>query len=95
MRALSFLFALMVGLVMAFLAPALASSHGQAPMAMGAPEMAGVAPELINAAASDSLATDLLTSDLLATDPLAADQLSTDLLAELSMDPAPGLDIAA
>jgi hypothetical protein len=70
MRALSFLFALMVGLAMAFLAPALAGGHGQAPLAMVAPELAGLAPEFTDAAASD-------------------------LLAELSIDPAPGFDVAA
>ncbi len=59
MRALSFLFALMVGLVMAFLAPAMAGGHDQAPSALVAPEMADVA-------ATDSEATDLLASDLLA-----------------------------
>jgi hypothetical protein len=68
MRALTFLFALMVGLAMAFLAPALAGGHDQAPAAIVAPEMA------------DATATDLL---------------ATDLLAELSIDPAAGLDVAA
>lgn len=83
MRALTFLFALMVGLAMAFLAPAMAGGHGQAPAAMVAPEMA------------DAAATDLLDTDRLATDLLATDLLSSDLLAELSIDPAPGLDVAA
>jgi hypothetical protein len=73
MRALSFLFALMVGLAMSFLAPAMAGGHDQAPAAM-------VAPEMADASASDLLATDLLSSDL---------------LAELSIDPAPALDVAA
>jgi hypothetical protein len=73
MRALTFLFALMVGLAMAFLAPAMAGGHDQAPAAM-------VAPEMADAPASDLLATDLLSSDL---------------LAELSIDPAPALDVAA
>ncbi len=59
MRALTFLFALMVGLAMAFLAPAMAGGHDQAPAAI-------VAPEMADAAATDLLATDLLSSDLLA-----------------------------
>ncbi|WP_216912143.1 MULTISPECIES: hypothetical protein [unclassified Synechococcus] len=69
MRALTFLFALMVGLAMAFLAPAMAGGHDQAPAAM-------VAPELADAAATDLLATDLLASDLLSSDLLA--ELSID-----------------
>ncbi len=80
MRALTFLFALMVGLAMAFLAPAIAGGHDQAPAAMVVPEMTVIAPEFADAAATDLLATDLLSSDL---------------LAELSIDPAPGLDVAA
>lgn len=69
MRALSFLFALMVGLAMAFLAPALAGGHGQAPAAL-------VAPAFTDAAATDSMATDLVATDLLAGDLLA--ELSID-----------------
>ncbi len=69
MRALTFLFALMVGLAMAFLAPAMAGGHDQAPAAM-------VAPEMADAAATDLLATDLLASDLLSSDLLA--ELSID-----------------
>jgi hypothetical protein len=69
MRALTFLFALMVGLVMAFLAPAMAGGHDQAPAAM-------VAPEMADAAATDLLASDLLPSDLLSSDLLA--ELSID-----------------
>lgn len=83
MRALTFLFALMVGLAMAFLAPAMAGGHDQAPAAI-------VAPEMADAPATDSMATDSLATDLLATD-----LLSSDLLAELSIDSAPGLDVAA
>ncbi|MCP9796308.1 MULTISPECIES: hypothetical protein [Cyanophyceae] len=71
MRALTFLFALMVGLAMAFLAPAMAGGHNQAPAAMVAPEMAAMADEP------------------------AADQLVSDLLTDLSIDPAPVLDVAA
>ncbi len=85
MRALTFLFALMVGLAMAFLAPAIAGGHDQAPAAMVVPEMTVIAPEFTEAAAIDTMATDLLATDL----------LSSDLLAELSIDPAPGLDVAA
>lgn len=69
MRALTFLFALMVGLAMAFIAPAMAGGHDQAPAAM-------VAPEMADAAATDLLATDLLASDLLSSDLLA--ELSID-----------------
>ncbi|WP_216918621.1 hypothetical protein [Synechococcus sp. CCAP 1479/9] len=69
MRALTFVFALMVGLAMAFLAPAMAGGHDQAPAAVVAPEMADVA-------ATDLLATDLLASDLLSSDLLA--ELSID-----------------
>ncbi len=69
MRALTFLFALMVGLAMAFLAPAMAGGHDQAPAAV-------VAPEMADAAATDLLATDLLASDLLSSDLLA--ELSID-----------------
>jgi hypothetical protein len=57
MRALTFLFALMVGLAMAFLAPAMAGGHNQAPAAMVAPEMAAMAEE----PAADQLISDLLT----------------------------------
>jgi hypothetical protein len=83
MRALSFLFALMVGLAMAFLAPALAGGHDQAPAAIIATEMAAAVP-------TDSMATDHLASDLLATD-----LLSSDLFTELSIDQASDLDVAA
>ncbi|MBD2720277.1 hypothetical protein [Synechococcus sp. FACHB-909] len=69
MRALTFLFALMVGLAMAFLAPAMAGGHDQAPAAM-------VAPEMADAAATDLLASDLLAADLLSSDLLA--ELSID-----------------
>ncbi len=69
MRALTFLFALMVGLAMAFLAPAMAGGHDQAPAAM-------VAPEMADAAATDLLASDLLAADLLSSDLLA--ELSMD-----------------
>ena len=61
MRALSFLFALMVGLALAFFAPAMAGGHGQAPEAIVAPEA-----EQISTESSDLLTSDLLTSDLLA-----------------------------
>ncbi len=90
MRALTFLFALMVGLAMAFLAPAMAGGRDQAPAAMVPPEMAALEPEFADAAATETAATDLLDMDRLATD-----LLSSDLLAELSIDPAPGLDVAA
>ncbi|MEA5392497.1 hypothetical protein VB738_14635 [Cyanobium gracile UHCC 0139] len=82
MRALSFLFALMVGLAMAFLAPALAGGHGQATAAMAAPEMAVIAPVSTGEADTDSMATDLLPTDVLA----------SDLLAELGIDPTLTLD---
>jgi hypothetical protein len=95
MRALSFLFALMVGLAMAFLAPAMAGGHGQAPAAMVAPEMATIAPEFADTAATETVATDTEATDLLDMDRLATDLLSSDLLAELSIDAAPGLDVAA
>jgi hypothetical protein len=85
MRALSFLFALLVGLAMAFLAPVMAAGHGQAPAALVAPAMASIAPESADGAATDGMAADLL----------ATDRLASDLLAELGIDPAPGLDIAA
>ena len=55
MRALSFLFALMVGLALAFFAPAMAGGHGQAPEAIVAPEV-----EQISTESSDLLASDLL-----------------------------------
>ena len=55
MRALSFLFALMVGLALAFFAPAMAGGHGQAPEAIVAPEA-----EQISTESSDLLASDLL-----------------------------------
>ncbi|MCP9835253.1 MULTISPECIES: hypothetical protein [unclassified Cyanobium] len=77
MRALSFLFALMVGLVLAFIAPAMAGGRGQAPEAMVAPELAQISAE-----SSDPLAMDGQTTDLLA----------ADLLAELSIDLAPAID---
>ncbi|MBD2549442.1 hypothetical protein H6G65_07560 [Microcystis elabens FACHB-917] len=72
MRALAFLFSLMVGLAMAFLAPALAGGHEQAPPAM------------------------IATTYGMAVDQMVADDLpSGDLLAELGIDPAPVLDVAA
>lgn len=77
MRALSFLFALMVGLVLAFVAPAMAGGRGQTPEAMLAPEVAQISD-----ASSNQLATDGQTTDFLA----------ADLLAELSIDLAPALD---
>lgn len=83
MRALTFLFALMVGLATAFLAPAMAGGHGQTPAAMVAPAMA------------DPAAADAPITDALAADSLTIDLLSSDLLADLSIDPAPGLDVAA
>lgn len=55
MRALSFLFALMVGLALAFFAPAMAGGHAQAPEAIVAPEA-----EQISTESSDLLASDLL-----------------------------------
>ncbi|MBW4529120.1 MAG: hypothetical protein KME02_00390 [Aphanothece saxicola GSE-SYN-MK-01-06B] len=55
MRALSFFFALMVGLALAFFAPAMAGGRGQAPEAVMAPEAA-----LISSESSDQLAADLL-----------------------------------
>jgi hypothetical protein len=58
MRALSFLFALMVGLAMAFLAPAMAGGHPDAPEAMMAPLASETSP-----ASTDQLAGELL-SDL-------------------------------
>ena len=82
MRALSFFFALMLGLVLASVAPALAGGRGQTPEAMLAPAAAEIGTE-----SSDPLATDGQATDLLATDLLAA-----DLLAELSIDLAPSLD---
>jgi hypothetical protein len=54
MRALSFLFALMVGLALACIAPAMAGGRGQAPEAMMAPEAAVISSE-----SSDLLASDL------------------------------------
>ncbi len=80
MRALSFFFALMVGLVLAFFAPAMAGGRAQAPEAMMAPDVAGISSE---------------SSDLLATDGQSADQLAADLLAELTIDLAPALDAAS
>jgi hypothetical protein len=77
MRALSFFFALMVGLALAFFAPAMAGGRAQAPEAMVAPEAAGISSE---------------SADLLASDGLSADQLTADLLAELTIDGAPALD---
>ena len=77
MRALSFFFALMVGLVLAFFAPAMAGGRAQAPEVMMAPEVAEISSE---------------SSDLLATDGQGADQLAADLLAELTIDLAPALD---
>jgi hypothetical protein len=62
MRALAFLFSLMVGLAMAFLAPALAGSHDQAPAAM--------------VVTADSMAADQLASDLVADDLPAGDLLA-------------------
>lgn len=56
MRALSFFFALMVGLVLAFLSPAMAGGRDNAPQAMIAPVATEVSPE-----SSDQLATDLLS----------------------------------
>jgi hypothetical protein len=82
MRALSFFFALMLGLVLASVAPALAGGRGQTPEAMLARAAAEIGTE-----SSDPLATDGQATDLLATDLLAA-----DLLAELSIDLAPSLD---
>lgn len=76
MRALAFFFSLMVGLAMAFLAPALAGSHDQAPAAMVA-------------------TTDSMAADQLAGEQVADDLSAGDLLAELSIDPAPVLDVAA
>ncbi|WP_216900147.1 hypothetical protein [Synechococcus sp. CCY 9618] len=55
MRALTFFFALMVGLAMAFLAPAMAGGRDQAPAAMMAPLATDLSPE-----PSDQLASDLL-----------------------------------
>jgi hypothetical protein len=55
MRALSFFFALMVGLALAFFAPAMAGGRAQAPEAMMAPEAAEISTE-----SSDQLAADLL-----------------------------------
>lgn len=79
MRALSFLFALMVGLALAFFAPAMAGGRGQAPEAMLAPEAVQ-----ISEASNDQLAMDGQITDFLV----------TDLLAELSIDLAPALDDA-
>jgi len=56
MRALSFFFALMVGLALACIAPAMAGGRGQAPEAVMAPEVAVISTE----------STDLLASDLFA-----------------------------
>ena len=67
----------MVGLALAFFAPAMAGGHAQAPEAVIAPEVAGISSE---------------SSDLLATDGQGADQLAADLLAELTIDLAPSLD---
>lgn len=58
MRALTFFFALMVGLAMAFLAPAMAGGTERSPEVVAAPVTTELSPE-----ASDELATDLL-SDL-------------------------------
>jgi hypothetical protein len=58
MRALSFFFALMLGLVLAFLAPAMAGGEAMAPAAMIAPETS-----LQGATSSESL--DALAADLL------------------------------
>ncbi|MCT0206669.1 hypothetical protein [Synechococcus sp. CS-1332] len=77
MRALSFLFALMVGLALACIAPAMAGGRGLAPEAMMAPEVAEISTE-----SADLLASDVATTDL----------LTADLLAELSIDMAPSLD---
>lgn len=77
MRALSFLFALMVGLALAFIAPAMAGGRDLAPEAMMAPEAAEISTE-----SADHLASDVATTDL----------LTADLLAELSIDMAPSLD---
>ncbi|MEA5441521.1 hypothetical protein [Cyanobium gracile] len=55
MRALSFFFALMVGLALAFFTPAMAGGRGQAPEVMMAPEAAPISSE-----SSDQLAADLL-----------------------------------
>jgi hypothetical protein len=63
MRALSFFFALMVGLVLAFLAPAMAGGEAMAPEPMMAPETS-----LEDAASADSL--DALAADLLASPDL-------------------------
>lgn len=80
MRALSFFFALMVGLALAFFAPAMAGGRAQAPEAMMAPELTGISSE---------------SSDLLTSDGQSADQLAADLLAELTIDLAPSLDATA
>ncbi len=80
MRALSFFFALMVGLVLAFFAPAMAGGPDQAPGAVLAPEVAVISTE---------------SADLLGSDGVSVDQLTADLLAELSIDLAPTVDAAA
>lgn len=67
----------MVGLALAFFAPAMAGGRAQAPEAMMATELAGISSE---------------SSDLLASDGQSADQLAADLLAELTIDLAPSLD---
>lgn len=77
MRALSFFFALMLGLALACIAPAMAGGRGQAPEAGLASEAAVISTE-----SNDQLAMDGQTTDLLA----------ADLLAELSIDLAPSLD---
>jgi hypothetical protein len=56
MRALTFFLALMVGLAMAFIAPAMAGGHDRAPEAMTVPVAAEISPEPV-----DQLAADLLS----------------------------------
>ncbi len=56
MRALTFFFALMVGLAMAFLAPAMAGGTERAPEVVNAPVTPELSPE-----ATDQLAADLLS----------------------------------
>jgi len=61
MRALTFVFALMVGLVLAFIAPAMAGGQKSAPEPVIAP--AAITPTVAEGSAD---ATDLLVADLLA-----------------------------
>jgi len=85
MRALSFFFALLAGLVLAFIAPAMAGGREPAATATLAPEFNGF----------DAMAPDLQATDLQAADPQGSDQLLASLLGELNLEQAPATQAPA